>query len=50
MGLRPGRPARDDGVYPGQTPEPYSDAAGRSFSRHWANLMNEPAWHETTGK
>jgi 3-phenylpropionate/trans-cinnamate dioxygenase alpha subunit len=37
---------RDDGVYPGQTSELYSDAAGRSFYRHWADLMNTPAWHE----
>ncbi|MCV9994830.1 aromatic ring-hydroxylating dioxygenase subunit alpha [Paeniglutamicibacter sp. ZC-3] len=37
---------REDGVYPGQTSELYSDAAGRSFYRHWAELMNTPAWHE----
>ena len=39
---------KDDGTYPGQTSELYSDAAGRSFYRHWASLMNEPAWHENT--
>jgi 3-phenylpropionate/trans-cinnamate dioxygenase alpha subunit len=38
---------REDGVYPGETSELYSDAAGRSFYRHWASLMNEPAWHES---
>jgi 3-phenylpropionate/trans-cinnamate dioxygenase alpha subunit len=37
---------REDGTYPGQTSELYSDAAGRAFYRHWARLMNEPAWHE----
>jgi 3-phenylpropionate/trans-cinnamate dioxygenase alpha subunit len=37
---------REDGIYPGQTSELYSDAAGRSFYRKWADLMNTPAWHE----
>lgn len=37
---------QDDGVYPGQTSELYSDSAGRSFYRNWARLMNTPAWHE----
>lgn len=36
----------EDGVYPGKTSELYSDAAGRGFYRHWAELMNTPAWHE----
>ncbi len=39
---------RDDGSYPGQTSELYSDAAGRSFYAHWRTLMNTPAWHEST--
>lgn len=38
---------RKDGVYPGATSELYSDAAGRSFYRRWAELMNTPAWHES---
>lgn len=37
---------REDGTYPGTTSELYSDAAGRSFYRAWADLMNTPAWHE----
>jgi 3-phenylpropionate/trans-cinnamate dioxygenase subunit alpha len=37
---------REDGTYPGQTSELYSDAAGRGFYRAWSRLMNEPAWHE----
>ena len=41
---------REDGTYPGQTSELYSDAAGRGFYRHWATLMNEPAWHENKNK
>lgn len=36
----------EDGSYPGLTSELYSDAAGRSFYRHWQTLMNTPAWHE----
>lgn len=40
---------RSDGVYPGQTSELYSDAAGRSFYLHWARLMSSPAWHEKLG-
>lgn len=36
----------NDGVYPGQTSELYSDAAGRGFYRQWQKLMNTPAWHE----
>lgn len=38
---------KEDGRYPGQTSELYSDAAGRSFYRKWAELMQTPAWHET---
>ena len=38
---------REDGTYPGATSELYSDAAGRSFYRRWAELMNTPAWHES---
>jgi len=37
---------RDDGLYPGSTSDLYSDAAGRRFYARWAELMNEPAWHE----
>lgn len=37
---------REDGVHPGRTSELYSDAAGRAFYGHWADLMNTPAWHE----
>jgi len=37
---------RDDGIHPGTTSELYSDAAGRSFYRAWAQQMNTPAWHE----
>ena len=40
---------QDDGTYPGTTSELYSDAAGRGFYRHWKQLMNTPAWHETAG-
>lgn len=40
---------REDGTYPGQTSELYSDAAGRGFYRRWAELMNTPAWHEKQG-
>lgn len=36
----------EDGVYPGETSELYSDVAGRQFYRRWAELMNTPAWHE----
>lgn len=38
----------EDGVYPGQTSELYSDAAGRAFYKRWQTLMNTPAWHEST--
>jgi len=37
---------RHDGVYPGETSELYSDAAGRKFYSRWAELMSTPAWHE----
>lgn len=37
---------REDGVHPGNTSELYSDAAGRAFYGHWADMMNTPAWHE----
>ncbi|MFJ1709601.1 SRPBCC family protein [Kitasatospora sp. NPDC088346] len=37
---------REDGRFPGQTSELYSDAAGRAFYGRWRELMNTPAWHE----
>lgn len=37
---------RNDGIHPGETSELYSDAAGRSFYKRWAELMSTPAWHE----
>lgn len=41
---------REDGVYPGETSELYSDAAGRKFYGRWAELMSTPAWHEKEEK
>lgn len=37
---------REEPGYPGKTSELYSDSAGRSFYRRWAELMGTPAWHE----
>lgn len=46
MGL--GGHTDDDPDYPGRVGELYSDNAALGFYGRWRDLMNTPAWHETT--